>query len=159
MSYKNKPYTDRTDLEKIKSNWKKLQGLYSRREWSSAIVRAATTSEIAANLVVREELQNQKNIDEDFVTHLMIWANGIQGKYQKLILPAIKGKEHEQNFKDLSNKIGKINRERNSIVHTGTFGNPEPAHEIISEAREVILNFVRPYHNEFDLVEIEKIEE
>jgi hypothetical protein len=56
MSYTSKKYEDRTDIEKIQSNWKKLSGLYSRREWSGSVVRAATAAEIASNLVVREEL-------------------------------------------------------------------------------------------------------
>jgi hypothetical protein len=46
---KKKPYSERTDLEKIKSQWKKTTGFLERGEWSSAIVRAATAAEIAAN--------------------------------------------------------------------------------------------------------------
>jgi hypothetical protein len=160
MSYKNTPYSDRSDIEKIYTNWKKVAGLYSRGEWSSAIVRAATAAEIAANLVVREELENQKSIDAPFVNHLMIWANGIQGKYQKLILPAIVGKSYEQDFKSVSSKISALNKARNKIVHGGEFGNSEPAHEIISNASDIIVRFVKPYHEEFKLDEIQiKVEE
>lgn len=159
MLYSNKRYEDRTDIEKILSNWKKLSGLYSRKEWSSSIVRAATAAEIASNLVVREELENIKGIDEPFVSHLMMWANGIQGKFQKLILPAVVGKDYEQTFKQLSNDIGDINRIRNGIVHAGKFADSEPAHEVIVKARNVILAFVRQYHTTFKLDEIDKIEE
>ena len=87
---KRKPYSERTDLEKITSNWKKISGLIGREEWSSAIVRAATAAEIATNLVVREELEVKRGLETDFVDHLLEWANGIQGKYQKLILPVTK---------------------------------------------------------------------
>jgi hypothetical protein len=155
----SKKYEDRTDVEKIQSNWKKLSGLYSRGEWSSSIVRAATAAEIASNLVVREELENTKGIDEPFVSHLMLWANGLQGKFQKLILPAVEGKNYAQTFKQLSNDIGEINRVRNGIVHSGKFADSEPAYQVIVKARTVILAFVCQYHPEFDLGEISKIEE
>lgn len=159
MTYKSRPYSDRTDLDKIRSNWKKINGLYSRREWSSSVVRAATTAEIATNLVVREELENLKGIDEPFVNHLMIWANGIQGKYQKLIMPAVEGKEYKDRFRALSSKIGEINRERNKIVHGGHFTDSAPAHDIIVKAREVVHVFVQQYHPQFTLDEIQFIEE
>ena len=42
-----KEYKDRTDLEKIQSQWNKLTGLHSREEFSGAVVRAATAAEIA----------------------------------------------------------------------------------------------------------------
>lgn len=159
MSYKDKAYSDRSDIEKILSNWKKISGLYSRREWSASIVRAATAAEIASNLVVREELQNKRNIDEPFVNHLMMWANGIQGKFQKLILPAVEGSDYAQTFKSLSNDISQINKVRNGIVHAGKFADSEPAHDVITKAQRVILNLVQQYHPEFTLEEIEQIEE
>ncbi|MFG1495390.1 hypothetical protein ABMA57_02075 [Saccharospirillum sp. HFRX-1] len=158
MSYTSKEYEDRSDIEKIQSNWKKLSGLYSRNEWSSSIVRAATTAEIASNLVVREELENIKGIDEPFVSHLMMWANGIQGKFQKLILPAVEGKDYALTFKQLSNDISDINRIRNGIVHAGKFADYQPAHDVIVKARTVILTFVCQYHNDFNLDEINKIQ-
>lgn len=159
MSYTSKAYEDRTDIEKIQSNWKKLSGLYSRGEWSSSIVRAATAAEIASNLVVREELQNIRGIDEPFVSHLMMWANGIQGKFQKLILPAVKDKAYAQAFKQLSKDIGDINKIRNAIVHAGKFADSAPTYELLIKARRVILVFVRQYHPGFDISEIEFIEE
>jgi hypothetical protein len=159
VTYKSKPYSDRTDLDKIRTNWKKINGLYSRREWSSSVVRAATTAEIATNLVVREELENLKGIDEPFVNHLMIWANGIQGKYQKLIMPAVEGKEYKDKFRALSSTIAAINRERNKIVHGGHFIDSAPAHDIIVKAREVAHVFVQQYHPQFTLDEIQFIEE
>jgi len=36
---KKKPYSERTDIEKIKSNCNKARGLYKRNESSAAIVR------------------------------------------------------------------------------------------------------------------------
>jgi len=44
---------ERTDPEKIFANWNKTLGLFERGEYSLAIMRAAVTMEIAANIVVR----------------------------------------------------------------------------------------------------------
>jgi hypothetical protein len=52
-----KPYADRTDVERLQSTWRKLSGLMNRKEWSSAVTRAATAAEIAANIAIRHELQ------------------------------------------------------------------------------------------------------
>jgi len=159
MECTSKPYIDRTDLEKIQSNWKKVTGLYSRKEWSGSIVRAATTAEVATNLVVREELENQRDIDEPFVTSLMISANGIQGKYQKLVMPAVAGKNYEDKFKAINSNIGHINKARNKIIHGGSFADSAPAHEVITKVRHVVLEFVQQYHPEFTLNEIQLIAE
>ncbi|MBE3880063.1 hypothetical protein HJ161_23855, partial [Vibrio parahaemolyticus] len=145
---------DRTDLEKIQSNWKKVKWFISKKRMVKLSVRAATAAEIAANLVVREELENQKGIDTPFVNHLMIWANGIQGKYQKLIMASVKGKPQEESFKALSSKIGKVNKRRNQIVHGGHFDNSDTAHEVIMEAKELIQVLVGYYTPGFELDDI-----
>src|SRR2546425_613703 len=136
---KRKPYDKQSDIEKIRSNWKKIRGLLEREEWSSAIVRAATATEIAANLVVREELIDNSGLESDFADHLLKWSNGIQGKFDKLIIPITKGKSYNQDFKRLEKRAADINLERNSIVHSGQFKNRSTAIRVVTEAREIIL--------------------
>lgn len=148
---KKKPYDERSDVEKIESNWKKICGLWEREEWSSAVVRAATATEIAANLVVREEFIDTRGLDADLVDHFLRWANGIQGKFDKLIIPAIKGKDHEKAFKSLKKRVGDINGERNAIVHSGKFINKKDAKKIIAEAKEIITSMLEPYYDNFEL--------
>ena len=82
-----KPYSERTDIERLESSWKKLQGLLDRDEWSAAITRAATAAEIAANIAVRHELQEKRQLEPEFVDHLLRWANGLAGKLDKLLRP------------------------------------------------------------------------
>lgn len=53
---KKKPYSERTDREKLETNWGKTLKLMEREEYSMAIVRAATCAEIATNIVIRTEL-------------------------------------------------------------------------------------------------------
>ncbi len=148
---KHKPYSQRSDIEKIESNWRKIKGFMERKEWSSAIVRAATATEIAANLVIREELIHARKLDQKFVESLMRWANGIQGKFDKLIVPITEGKKYNIKFKKLKTRIEDINRQRNSIVHSGNFKNKKTAKVVIKEAEAIIKTFVRVYHKNFYL--------
>ncbi len=142
----SKPYNQRTDIEKIKSNWNKTLGLFARGEWSGAILRAVTAAEIASNLVIREELQAKKHLDKEFVDKLLKWANGIQGKFQRLIVPACKGTERHDKFKLLQTSITEINKHRNAIAHRGQFKKESTSRKVIETAKDVIESFVGTYY-------------
>ena len=148
------PYSERSDIQKIQSNWKKIRGLVNREEWSSAVVRAATATEIAANFVVREELVESRKLEKEFVDHLLKWANGLQGKFDKLILPITKGEDYHKDFKKLKVRATEINKGRNLVVHSGRFKTKPTARRIIGEARDVILGLIEPYYEGFDLEEL-----
>ncbi len=150
------PYSERTDIEKIKSNWNKTRGLYNRKEWSGAIVRAATAVEIAANLVIREELQVKRNLEKDFVDNLLMWANGIYGKFKWIILPILKGSGNYNIFTTATSKVDRINKERNSIVHSGQFKKSSTAKEIIILSKEVIESLVQQYEEKFTIKDIKQ---
>src|SRR6266852_5101873 len=93
-----KRYEQRTDLEKIQSQWHKLTGLHSREEWSAAIVRAATAAEIAANLAVRQEFKSRSKFKTEFVNSLLRWANGLDGKINRLLVPLSEGSKKSKIF-------------------------------------------------------------
>lgn len=150
-----KPYSERTDIEKIESNWNKTRGLYDRGEWSGAIVRAATAAEIAANLVIREELQVKRGLEKELVDNLLIWANGIQGKIDRLILPISKISNKFRTFNAAKDKITNINKQRNSIAHSGQFKNKRTAKLIIVQSKEVIETLVQQYSEGFTLKDID----
>lgn len=150
-----KPYDKRTDIEKIESNWNKIKGLFERREWSSAVVRAATAAEIATNLAIREELQHERKLDAAFVDSLLKWANGIQGKFSRLLLPLSKETDRYEVFRKLNSKVKSINDARNSVAHRGEFKSKRVAKHIVTKARALILEIVGMYHSHFDLREIE----
>jgi hypothetical protein len=67
------PYEQRTDINKIQSQWTKLSGHHSRTDWSAAIVRAATACEIAVNLAIRTEFSDRSAFGADFVDSLLLW--------------------------------------------------------------------------------------
>ncbi len=144
-----KPYDERTDAEKIQSNWTKTCGLYLRGEHSMAVIRAATTVELAANLVVREELENGQKLPKEFVDHLMKWANGLVGKLDKLIIPITEGTDRGNTFKEVRKKVAYINTQRNGVAHRGEFKIKKTSSRIIEEARTIILTLVQQYDAEF----------
>ncbi|MEA9566258.1 hypothetical protein [Xanthomonas sp. WHRI 8932A] len=146
-----KPYAELSDIEKIQKNWNKIRGLMQREEWSSAIVRAATATEIAANLVIREELGEGRGLPLALIDHLLRWANGIHGKFDKLILPVTKGGPIHAQVKKLKARVEDINFERNSVVHSGAFKTKTQAKKVISDSRAVIKELVDLYYDGFHL--------
>lgn len=141
----------RPDLDKIKASWRKTLTLFEKKEWSSAIIRAATTIEIAANLVIREELEVKRSLESDFVEHLLIWANGIQGKFVRLILPILKNTEKFSIYKKIQEQVSYINDERNSVVHSGISKQRRTAEKVLRASREIIETLVHEYHENFEL--------
>ncbi|MDD5557886.1 MAG: hypothetical protein PHN82_11680 [bacterium] len=145
------PYSERSDIERLRSSWKKLSGLMQREEWSAAITRAATAAEIAANIAVRHELQEQRHLEAEFVDHLLKWANGLSGKLDRILRPLHTTKAKQKTLKSLQKKARRINDQRNLVVHSGNFMNKEEAEEIVSVAKEFIEKLVEAYHKGFKL--------
>jgi len=144
-------YEQRTDLEKIRSQWVKLTGLHSREEWSAAIVRCATAAEIAANFAVRRELVLKTKLDSGFVDHLLHWANGLDGKVTKLLAPLAKGSKRQNTFQKLRKNSQHIAEKRNAIVHRGEFCNEAESKAAIDKTRDFVETLVRLYEPTFRL--------
>ena len=143
-----KPYDQRSDLEKIRSQWKKISGLLNRKEWSSAIVRAATAAEIATNFAVRSEFSKASNFDDYFVDSLLIWANGINGKFKNILIPLHQEKKTKSAYKKLGDISMKINSIRNSVVHRGAFCNEAESKDAVENAKIYIETLVNFYEDE-----------
>jgi hypothetical protein len=147
---RNKPYHKKPDLQKIRLQWQKLTGLHTRDEWSAAVVRAATAAEIAANYAIRKEFE-RTGLSPEFVDGLLRWANGISGKFDKLLIP-LAAEEKAAVLKRLrKTKVQEINDERNAIVHSGRFTGQTAATDIIAKARTVIESVVQMYEPQFVL--------
>jgi hypothetical protein len=146
------PYNDRSDIDKIQSQWNKIGGLLSRRDWSAAIVRAATGAEIAANIAVRKRFEGS-TFSAEFVNGLLKRANGIKGKFSGLIVPAEDDLARKAVLTTLEGLADNINNKRNAIVHQGAFSEEPEAHEVIGWARQIINGLVLPHHPGFTLQE------
>ena len=145
-----KRYEQRTDLEKIQSQWHKLTGLHSREEWSAAIVRAATAAEIAANLAVRQEFKSRSKFKAEF-NSLLRWANGLNGKINHVLVPLSEGSKKNKIFTKLRQDAENINRKRNAVAHQGEFCNVDESREVIEKARRFIETVVNIYDCGFKL--------
>lgn len=146
-----KKYQDRDDLEKIQSQWNKITGLHSRDEFSSAIVRAATAAEIAANFAVRNEFALQSKCSDAFVDSLLIWANGIAGKLSRLLIPISKGSKRHKALSEIVKRAERINQKRNAVAHQGEFCNIHESEEVVGDARRFIETVVSLYEPQFKL--------
>jgi hypothetical protein len=147
-----KLYEELTDLEKLQKQWHKLSGLHTRDEWSAAIIRAATAAEIAANFAIRQEFSAKSKLDSMFIDNLLIWANGLSGKLNHLLVPlTIKEKKKSKKIKELKSLAEKVNAKRNAIVHRGEFCNEEEAKVLIKQASEFIIGLLQIYEPAFEL--------
>jgi len=134
-----RPYNERSDLDKLQSQWNKLCGLHLDDEPSAAIVRCATAAEIAANYAIRHEWAKRTNFDAAIVDQFLLWANGLRGKIDRLFVPIyFAHPKKDKTAKMLITSAEKINKVRNEVVHQGRFSNPKEAKEIIAEAKKFI---------------------
>ena len=112
---KSKAYAERSDLEKIQSQWNKLTGLHEREEPSAAIVRAATAAELAASYAVRKEFAKKGDFQQAFVDSLLMWANGLSGKLDRLLIPITLHQEHHEVMTELKSLSNRINKKRKQL--------------------------------------------
>ncbi|GAA3787622.1 hypothetical protein AAG593_14835 [Citromicrobium bathyomarinum] len=146
------PYDDRDDLEKLRSQWKKIDGILERRkEWSAAIVRAATAAEIAANIAIRKRFESESKFSSEFVDSLLRWANGIDGKFGRLIIPAERDEVRKKALGKLKKRSERLNKKRNAIVHQGAFASKREMRELVNLSREIVNELVIPWEPEFVL--------
>lgn len=148
------PYDDREDIEKLLSQWRKIDGIIDRqKEWSAAIVRAATAAEIAANIAIRKRFEQESEFAPEFVDSLLIWANGIEGKFHRLIIPAERDNAKRKELQVLKKRAARLNKKRNGIVHSGKFASKREMHEIVDLAREIVNALVIPWDSTFRVIE------
>ena len=148
---RRKPYDKRTDIQKIRSQWTKLSGLHDRTDWSAAVVRAATATEIAVNLAIRREFASRSQFDETFVNGLMRWANGLPGKLDRLLIPLLRGRKKLETIKELRPLAQRIHDKRNEIAHRGEFCSERVSTALIDDCQKFVHGVVRLYKPKFVL--------
>ena len=132
------PYDERSDDEKLESNWKKAKAQFDRKDWSASVLRAATTVEISANIYIRSFLIDGYDLPSTFVDALLLSANGIDGKFRRLVKPAAEVDGTWKEISKIQKKIEGINKQRNSVAHAGKFKNRPDAKAVFQNALEVI---------------------
>lgn len=150
------PYDERTDDQKLESNWNKALKLFERKDWSACIVRAATSAEISANIYIRNFLSNNFNLPASYVDALLIGANGLDGKFKRLIAPAAKHLGTWNELKVLQKKIEFLNDHRNGVVHGGKFKSKTDAKAVIEHSL-IIIKGLSPHEAlKLDLQKVKK---
>lgn len=132
------PYKERSDDEKLESNWRKARNLFNRKDYSAAVIRAATSAEIAANIYVRKFLLIEFALPPTFVDALLFSANGLDGKFKRLIRPAAEHQGTWKKLKSLQKRIEDLHEHRNSIAHAGYFKDKSDAREAFESALVII---------------------
>lgn len=147
-----KPYNERSDLEKLQSQWTKLSGLHLREEPSAAVVRCATAAEIAANYAIRTEWARKTDFDDTIIDMFLRWANGLPLKVTRLFVPVYFATPDQSPIgKALRASAEKINTVRNAVVHQGAFSSAGEAEAVIAEAMTFINMIVGLSIPEFDI--------
>ncbi|MCB2251519.1 hypothetical protein KTQ74_06405 [Pseudomonas chlororaphis] len=132
------PYDERTDDEKLESNWNKAKKLFQRKDWSACVVRVATSAEIAANIYIRKFLLVDHALPAAYVDSLLFGANGLDGKFKRLIMPAAKCLDTWGELKALQKKIGYLNEHRNGVAHAGRFKSKKDAKSACEHSLAII---------------------
>jgi hypothetical protein len=132
------PYSEKTDAEKVRTNWRKTLKLYSQGEYSVCIIRAATSAELMVNLALRHELISARSLPKPFVDQLMRKANGIVGKFFGLLLPILDGDRKQGQVRALGKDLEALNDQRNRVVHQGEFKKRSTAYESMQLAHKFI---------------------
>jgi hypothetical protein len=132
------PYDERTDDQRLESNWGKAQRLFERGDWSACVMRAATSAEIAANIYIRQFLLIDHPLPPAFVNALLLGANGLDGKFKRLIRPAAEHRGTWGKLKSLQKKIESLNEHRNSVAHAGNFKSEKDSKDVFELSLSII---------------------
>jgi len=71
-----------------------------------------------------------------------------------LLLPVTKGQKHRI-LKGIKERVSVINKERNSIVHSGQFKKRATANKVARDAKDIIETVVNIYRKNFKLKEFD----
>lgn len=132
------PYEERTDDQKLESNWNKAVKQFDREDWSACVIRAATSAEIAANIYIRHFLQTEHMLPAQFVDALLLSANGLDGKFKRLIKPAAVHLGTWPDLKALQKKIESLSKHRNGVAHAGKFKSKKDSKVVLQQSLAII---------------------
>jgi hypothetical protein len=150
------PYSKASDDKKVERNWNKTRGLFNRGEYSVAVIRCGTCVELAVNFAVRQELVIERDLPLSFVDNLLKNANGLRNKYQSIYLPIMADcKKYDSLRKLWKNKIEKINKDRNAVVHSGEFRSGPVARKVMQATHEVLQAIMNLYQHKARFKNIE----
>tara|TARA_R110002049_G_scaffold32139_8_gene107559 strand:- start:3736 stop:4227 length:492 start_codon:yes stop_codon:yes gene_type:complete len=141
------PYQDRTDAQKAQTQWGKALGLLSRSDWSAAIVRAVTATEISLNLAIRAEYNARQDLSFAEVNRHLLIANGFRGKLS--LLKDLFDDEGKRFAEQIGQSISDAANKRNRIVHSGEFCDEQEARDYVESCRIFVNDLIGRYEPHF----------
>ena len=155
LKSKRTPYSKARDDEKISRNWRKARGLYEKGEYSVAVIRCGTCIELAVNFAIRQELVVERDLPLPFVDGLLKSAKGLRNKYLNIFLPIMAEYEEHSLLRQLwKDRIEKINKERNAVVHSGEFRSKKVAKPVMDHTLAALKEIMDLYEHSAALDEI-----
>jgi len=151
--FRHIPYRQRTDAQKIETQWGKAVGLLNRGDWSAAVVRAVTATEISANLAIRDEYQRQGELSSVDVDKILTDSNGLKGKMK--VLRKLLDDQGKARVAALERRMQDACGKRNAIVHSGEFCDEEEARRLVENCGRFVVQVVGTYLTGFELTSIE----
>jgi hypothetical protein len=113
---------------------------------------AEPRAEIAANIAIRSAFDEDTEFDAKTVDSFLIWANGLKGKMDHLVLPVcFNGDNTNKTYKKLAAWAKTVNDARNDVAHRGLFSSTNKAKTIIAAAKSFITTLVPLYEPSFEL--------
>lgn len=155
-SSKRVPYSKASDDKKVERNWNKTRRLFNRGEYSVSVIRCGTCVELAVNFAVRHELVDKRDLPLPFVNNLLKSANGLSNKYQNIFLPIMAEYKKYASLRKLwKDKIEKINKDRNAVVHSGEFRSKSVARKVMQTTYEVLQEIMNLYEHKARFKDVE----
>lgn len=147
------PYQQRTDVQKAETQLGKALGLLSRSDWSAAIVRAVTATEISLNFAIRQEHDLRRELSLEEVNRHLYNANGIGRKLT--MLKELLDDNPRRNVEQLGQLISEAATKRNRIVHSGEFCDEDEAREHVESCRIFANDLISLYEPLFQITQHE----
>ena len=80
------------------------------------------------------------DVPGSFIDSLLLNANGIHGKFHRLVKPAAQVDGQWQELSKIERKIQGINKHRNGVAHSGKFKRNQDATTVLTNALEAIVH-------------------
>lgn len=132
---KKKLYLERDTLKRATANIRKTTTLFEKREYSMVIVRSITAFDVYLDGILEEKLQER--FSNKKIISLLLKNFSSQDKADSL-MKEIYGFSLKEVCPGELQRLEKVRKERNDIVHRGTFSRKSSAEEAMDAVIELI---------------------
>lgn len=132
---RRRPYFERGTLERAKTNLRKTAGLFEKREYAMTVVRAVTVVELFLDGILEDRLRLV--FASPKLVGAMLRRLTFEEKHS-LLMKELFGFSLAEMCEDEVRALPAIRRERNDIVHRGTFSKWASAERAMNVAFPIV---------------------